>query len=160
LMKLSHRLGLDGVVSFVGIQIDVRPFLHAADAFVFPSRGESFGGALVEAMASGLACVALCPDGETIRNANFEIIEHVTTGLLVDRAEPAALAAALDRLLADRELRTALGQAARRRAASAFTWSVAARQLNDLVCELAASAGSNETAACAKADARLRPARA
>ena len=138
LIKLSHRLGLDGVVSFVGIQIDVRPFLHAADVFVFPSRGESFGGALVEAMACGLPCVALHPDGETIRNASLEIIEGEKSGLLVNRAEPAALAAIIERLLANRELRNALGAAARLRATSLFTWAAATAQFNKLFNEIAA----------------------
>lgn len=135
LEKLNGHLGLGGIVRFLGAQDDVRPFLHAADVFVFPSRGESFGGAQVEAMACGLPCIALRPDGAVIRNANLEIIEHEKTGLLVNRAEPAALAAATERLLEDRKLRMKLGQAARRRAISSFTWSAASKQLNNLLNE-------------------------
>lgn len=133
LVRLRDRLGLGCVVSFLGEQPDVRPFLHAADGFVFPSRGESFGGSLVEAMACGLPCIALRPDGGAIRNASLEILETEKTGLLVDRAEPAAFAAVIERLMADRELRSALGRAGRRRAESSFTWSAAAAQLNELV---------------------------
>ncbi|HKQ48732.1 MAG TPA: glycosyltransferase family 4 protein [Phycisphaerae bacterium] len=159
LMKLNHRLGLNSVVSFVGIQSDVRPFLHAADVFVFPSRGESFGGALVEAMACGLPCIALRPNGDAIRNASLEIIEPETSGLLVDRAEPAALAAAIELLLVNRELRNALGAAARRRATSLFTWAAAAAQFNALVNEIAARGRPNRRLDAASLTA-LQPAHA
>lgn len=160
LEKLSHQLGLGGFVSFLGAQADVRPFLHAADAFVFPSRGESFGGALVEAMACGLPCVALRPDDAAVRNANLEIIDHEATGLLVDRAGPGDLAAVVERLLANRELCMALGKAARRRAASAFTWSGAGQQLNHLLCEIAASTAQDEAVVRAQSEPPLKPAHA
>jgi glycosyltransferase involved in cell wall biosynthesis len=130
---LRDRLGLGGVVSMMGKQADVRPFLRSADAFVFPSRGESFGGSLVEAMACGLPSIALRPDGDIVRNANLEIIDHEVTGLLVDPAEPAAFASAIDRLMNDRSLRLTLAQAARHRAESCFTWTNAAAQLNALL---------------------------
>ena len=130
---LRDRLGLAGVVSMMGKRADVRQFLHAADAFVFPSRGESFGGSLVEAMACGLPCIAVRPDGDVVRNANLEIIDHEVTGLLVDPAEPAAFASAIDRLMNDRSLRLTLAQAARHRAESCFTWTNAAAQLNALL---------------------------
>jgi glycosyltransferase involved in cell wall biosynthesis len=133
LMQLSRRLGHEGVISFVGSHSDVRPFLHAADVFVFPSRGESFGGALVEAMACGLPCIALRPDAKTIRTATLEIIEHGKSGLLVDGAEPSALAAAIDRLVTNSDLRMVLGTAARQRVKTNFTWSGAAAQLDGLL---------------------------
>jgi glycosyltransferase involved in cell wall biosynthesis len=141
LEKLSHQHGLGSRVSFAGMQPDVRPFLHAADVFAFPSCGESFGGALIEAMACGLPCIALRPNGETIRNANLEIIEHEKSGLLVDRAEPAALAAVIERLLGDASLRTTLGDAARRRATSLFTWPAAAAHLDNLLNDVFVSHG-------------------
>jgi glycosyltransferase involved in cell wall biosynthesis len=158
LEKLSHELSLGGVVSYMGAQTDVRPFLHAADIFVFPSRGESFGGALVEAMACGLPCIALRPDGEAIRNANLEIIAHEKSGLLVDRAEPAALAAAIERLSADRELRTTLGNSARR-ATLPFTWSAASARLNMLLNEIVAGDSRRESLLDAPPLAPLQTAR-
>lgn len=41
----------------VGMQLDVRPFLKASDAFVLPSYREGFGMVLIEAGAMGLPCI-------------------------------------------------------------------------------------------------------
>jgi len=139
LVKLAKELRLERVVQFTGEQADVRPFLHAADVFAFPSRGESFGGALAEAMSCELACVALRPDGRGIRNANCEIIEHGRCGLLVDRPDPEAFASALDAMVSEADDRRRLGQAARRRACERFTWAAGSRRLNKLVTALARS---------------------
>jgi len=55
------RLGLSGHVLFTGVRADVqRLLLGAADVFVFPSRSEGLGQALVEAQAAGVPCV--CSD--------------------------------------------------------------------------------------------------
>lgn len=134
--KFSTVRSPAGVVRFLGPQDDVRPFLHAADVFAFPSRGESFGGAMAEAMATGLACVALRPDGLRVRNANCEIIEHARTGLLVDHASPAGFAAVLELLGVDTALRRRLGAAGRSRALAHFTWNLGARKLVDLISKL------------------------
>jgi glycosyltransferase involved in cell wall biosynthesis len=124
------------VVQFTGEQSDVRPFLRAADVFVFPSRGESFGGAMIEAMACGLTCVALRPDGRLVRNAASEIVEHSRTGLLVNEPSPRALAESLDLLAFDDEQRRRMGQAGRRRACEHFTWDSGAKRLGDLISKL------------------------
>ena len=124
------------VVRFTGEQVDVRPFLHAADIFAFPSRGESFGVSLVEAMACGLPCVALRPDNSGIRSASDEIIEHGRTGLLVDEPSPRAFAATLDLLALDGEGRRRCGEAGWARACEHFTWTAGARRLADLISKL------------------------
>ncbi|MBN2562238.1 MAG: glycosyltransferase family 4 protein [Phycisphaerae bacterium] len=136
LVDLSDALGLDDIVEFTGEHDDVRPFLRAADIFAFPSCGESFGGALVEAMACGLASVALRPDGRGVCNANLEIIEHNRCGLLVDPPTPAAFAEALDHLARDDGRRRRFGAAGRERARRHFTWEAGARRLNELISEL------------------------
>lgn len=54
----TAELGLTDKVVFVGAHKDVERFYQAMDVFLFPSRYEGFGMAMIEAQASGLACVA------------------------------------------------------------------------------------------------------
>jgi glycosyltransferase involved in cell wall biosynthesis len=106
LSKLQSNLGLGGRVHFLGLRSDVPAVLSELDLFVLSSRTEGFSLALVEAMASGRAAVATRSGGpETI-------IAPEQTGLLVQPEDPAALAAALNRVLADEPLRVRLAAAA------------------------------------------------
>ena len=54
----TAELGLTDKVVFAGAHKDVERFYQAMDVFFFPSRYEGFGMAMIEAQASGLACVA------------------------------------------------------------------------------------------------------
>jgi glycosyltransferase involved in cell wall biosynthesis len=56
LQEVERRLGSWAV--FWGPRDDVRPFFHAADIFCLPSYSEGMPNCLLEAMASGVACVA------------------------------------------------------------------------------------------------------
>ncbi len=89
----------------------------AADIFVCPSEWpEPFGMVNVEAMAAGKPVVASRTGGIP------EIIEDGLTGLLVEPANPAALASAINQLLADGELRRKMGEAGYARARDYFNW--------------------------------------
>lgn len=95
-------------VEFTGHLDDPSPHLRAADIAVHCSvTAEPFGQVVVEAMRAGCAVVAAAVGGPT------EIVRHDVDGLLVTPGDPAALAAALDRLIADPALRTRLGEAGR-----------------------------------------------
>lgn len=74
------------------------------DVLVAPSHQEPFGTVLSEAMAVGTPVVATRVGGLA------EVVEHGVTGVLVEPGEPAALAAGVLRVLADR---AAMGSAAR-----------------------------------------------
>ncbi|MCH8850103.1 MAG: glycosyltransferase family 4 protein, partial [Chloroflexi bacterium] len=78
---------------------------------------------LLEATACGLPAVASRLSGIP------EIIEHETTGLLVEPDDPAELARAIERLLADPPLRDRLGTAARAKAVRLFDSDANAREL-------------------------------
>jgi len=100
------RLDLGDAVTFVGAQPQerLRAWYVAADATVLPSHYESFGMVAMEAMACGIPVVASRVGGlqTTVRDG--------VTGLLVPDHDPAALAAALERLLGDADLRFRLGR--------------------------------------------------
>jgi glycosyltransferase involved in cell wall biosynthesis len=84
----------------------VPAWLRQADAFVLPSFTEGHPKVLLEAMAAGLPCVASdCP-------GNRALVRDGETGLLFDARDPAALAARLERVLADAPLADALGRRA------------------------------------------------
>lgn len=108
----SHvrKLGLEGVVRFLGYRKDVPELLAASDLFVLPSRYEAMSISLLEAMAAGKPCVV------TDVGDNARLIEQGSEGLVVPPEDETALAAALQRLLSDPSLRRAMGAAARQKA--------------------------------------------
>lgn len=56
--QYADQLGLTDQVIFAGAHKDVERFYQAMDVFLFPSRYEGFGMAMIEAQTGGLACVA------------------------------------------------------------------------------------------------------
>lgn len=90
-----------------------------AAVVVCPSRREGFGLTCAEAMAHGRPVVASAVGGLT------ELVEHEVTGLLVPPRDPVALRAAIDRLLADSDLRARLGAEGRTRVARRCGWEQA-----------------------------------
>ncbi len=102
----TRRLGLDGQVIFAGQRSDVPRLLAALDIVAMPSRWEGLPMALLEAMAMSRAIVA------TRVSAIPEVIRDGENGLVVPPSDPPALAAALEKLLTDAELRGRLGRSA------------------------------------------------
>jgi len=120
LERQAAQLGIAERVHFLGdIPDDELPALfHSADVFVMPAhlRAEALGLAQIEALASGLPCVSTeLGTGTSFAN------RHGETGLVVPPGDAPALAAALNALLADAELRRRFGAAGRRRVAALFT---------------------------------------
>jgi glycosyltransferase involved in cell wall biosynthesis len=110
LRELANRLNLGDAVVFCGFQRNPWKYIARADVFALSSRYEGFGNVLVEAMACGVPVVATSSSGTR------EIVSVGIDGLLVDRHDPAALAAALERVLADEGLHGRMSQAARQNA--------------------------------------------
>jgi starch synthase len=98
-----------------------------ADLFVLPSRLETWGDVLLEAMAFGLPCIGVVDDAMT------EIIEHEQTGLLVQPENVEGLTNALIRLLSDPITRNQYGMAARQRVEETFTWDHVAGHLVEII---------------------------
>jgi glycosyltransferase involved in cell wall biosynthesis len=106
------RALLEGRVDLLGERDDVARQLAASDVFVLSSTSEGMPVSVLEAMAAGLPVVASAVGGIP------ELVGE--TALLVPPSDADALAEALDRLLADAELRRRLGAAARQRALEHF----------------------------------------
>jgi glycosyltransferase involved in cell wall biosynthesis len=93
----------------------------AADLLVLPSRAETYGMVITEALARGLPVVAAEVGG--VPEALGHGADGIRPGLLVPPEDPAALGAALRAWLGDARLRGRLRQAARERRASLPGWS-------------------------------------
>jgi glycosyltransferase involved in cell wall biosynthesis len=120
------ELGLTEHVRFTGPRTDVARLLPGLDAFVLGSRFEGLPIALLEAMASQVACVVTRVGG--VPQAVTDGIE----GLLVPPGQPAALAAAVLTVLRDDRTRVALAAAAARRVEADFSIDRTARDTEAL----------------------------
>lgn len=126
---IPHHLPQAGV-EFVRPTWDRRviaDLYRQADLFVLPSRLETWGDVLLEAMSYGLPCVGVT--GQAME----EIIEPDGTGCLVEPGDVDALAAALVCLLANVGVRCQLGTAARARAESQYQWKDVAGRLEECI---------------------------
>jgi glycosyltransferase involved in cell wall biosynthesis len=130
LQALIEELDVAEEVSLVGHRQDVSDVIAAFDVSVLSSRYEGSPLAMMEYMAGASPIVATAVGGVP------ELIEDGVHGLLVQPCDPPALAAAIARLLDDRELATRLGQAARERQRAHHDIDVVVGQLEALYIEL------------------------
>lgn len=121
--RQAAELGLGGRVELVAWlpPDDLARELAAASMVVLPSREESFGNAMAEAMAAAAPLVT------TTVGSVPEVVTHQRTGLLVPPDDPDALAAAMRSLRADPAAATAMGLCARADVRARFSWEATAR---------------------------------
>jgi glycosyltransferase involved in cell wall biosynthesis len=131
ILDRAAALGLRDAVVLCGFQPNPWKYIARADVFALTSRYEGFGNVLVEAMACGVPVVATRSAGTS------DIVRDGVDGVLVDRHEPAAVAAALERILSDDRLRRRMGDEARIGAAR-FAAPAIASQYERVFRELAA----------------------
>jgi glycosyltransferase involved in cell wall biosynthesis len=112
---LASRLGLQSEVTMTDQVPDSGPYIEQMDILVNASDPEPFGIVLLEAMARGVAVVAVDSGGPA------EFIEDGTTGVLAASGQPTDLADALERLLSSAALREEIGQAGGERFTREFT---------------------------------------
>jgi glycosyltransferase involved in cell wall biosynthesis len=129
---------LPGAAQFLGLRRDVARLMAAFDLFALPSLNEGMGRVLVEAMAMELPCVASRVSGTP------DVVAHEETGLLVPPADPAALAAALQRLLANPAEARAMGRAGRGRAVPGFGVEAMLHSLRELYRDTLRRAGRDQ----------------
>lgn len=105
-------------------------YMAAADIFCLPSYREGFGQVIIEAGASGVPTVASQIYGVT------DAVVDGKTGLLFPAGDVAALTRSLWTLIADRDLRQQMGEAARVRALELFPSKKITEETVALYCEL------------------------
>ena len=113
---LVKKLGIAGNVIFCGIVRDIGPFLSAVELVAQPSvEREGLSISILEAMSAGRAVIGARVGGIP------EAVTDGETGMIVPPRDPAALAAAILALAADREKLEKMGRAARIRYEEKFT---------------------------------------
>jgi glycosyltransferase involved in cell wall biosynthesis len=103
--------GLEAAVTLAGFRPDVPAVLPELDLLLFTSKEEGLGSSILDAFLCGVPVVATRAGGVP------EIVEDGVTGLLAPIRDPAALAAAVRRVLGDPALRARLVAGGARRAA-------------------------------------------
>ena len=98
--KLINYYGLAEYVILPGLVDDLEQYYKCSELFCLPSEIEGLPCAMIEAQCYGLPSVGFA----SCAGVN-EIIRHGENGLLADSFTPESLAACLDRLMRDRELR-------------------------------------------------------
>ena len=106
LRQVAEQHGVQGIVRFRGTVAHDRipELLHRADVLLLPSRSEGRPNVVLEAMASGLPCLAFDVPGVN------ELVTDKVTGYLAAPFEVADFARKLERLLEDAEHRRRLGE--------------------------------------------------
>ncbi len=115
LKRLSTKLEINDLISFVGFQTNIADWFDFADIFALPSLNEYHSIAVLEAMRAGKAIVATNVGG------NPESITHKQEGLLVNSKNSEELANALLQLIENKELREKYGKLARIKFEQNFT---------------------------------------
>lgn len=105
--KQAGAMDVEKNIIFLGHRTDVPRLLAGCEMGVLASRAEGLPNAVLEYMAAGLPVIATNVGGIP------EIVRHEVTGLLVPPRDSSALAAAILRLLDERQLCERLGQNAK-----------------------------------------------
>ncbi len=103
-----RKKGLDQYFILTGLRQDVAALLKAMDIFIFPTEYESFGIAVIEAMAAGKPVIA--SDLGPLR----EIITDGENGILIPPKDPYSLRSGIERLMRDTGLMRQLGENGKR----------------------------------------------
>ena len=114
--RVANDLGILDRTCFLGSRLDIPAILASIDVSVLPSASESLSNSIIESMAAGIPVVATRVGG------NSELIDE-RRGILVPPFDDLGLSAAIERLLHDAPMRTALGRNAKRFAERNFTIS-------------------------------------
>jgi glycosyltransferase involved in cell wall biosynthesis len=132
--QLKSRIetaGLSERVVFTGQTDNVQAYLQALDIFVFPSRREGFGTAIIEAMAVGLPCILASLDGIA-----SEISANGATAMIVEGESPDLYVKGISYLLSNPNVAAQLGKQARQRVEEVYAMDIVTSEYINLYREL------------------------
>jgi glycosyltransferase involved in cell wall biosynthesis len=131
LKELVARLGLEDKVTFAGKVEDdeVRDFYCGCDAFIFPNENQTWGLAVLEAMACG--CPVLVSKGAAVH----EVLADNETAILFPPRDPDTLAQKINYLMNQPQERDRIAQAGMSLVRTKYNWTEFARQVSQ-ACEV------------------------
>jgi glycosyltransferase involved in cell wall biosynthesis len=104
LRSVAEQLNVTRQIHFLGFRADIKELLVASDIFIFTTKQEGLPRSMMEAMASGLPCVA-----SKIRG-NTDLLENAEGGFLCDPQDASEFAEKLNLLAANTALRETMGR--------------------------------------------------
>ena len=104
LKALADKLNISDRIHFLGFRSDIKELLAASDIFLFTTKQEGLPRSMMEAMASGLPCIA-----SKIRG-NTDLLEETGGGFLCGMTDVTDYAEKLDLLAENVSLRTDMGK--------------------------------------------------
>jgi glycosyltransferase involved in cell wall biosynthesis len=125
--EMANRLGVADRCSWETPQRNVIDFYAAADVYVSPSREDSFGLPVAEAMACGLPVIT-----SVLAGVSSQVRDRVDGFVLREPEDAAALAVLIGQLYSDEPLQRRIGEAAALTAQS-WTWDHSADALWELL---------------------------
>ena len=104
LKNLCASLGVENQVHFLGFRSDIKELLNASDIFLFTTKQEGLPRSMMEAMASGLPCIA-----SKIRG-NTDLLENTDGGYLCESTDYKDFAEKINKFANDKNLRENAGK--------------------------------------------------
>ena len=132
LRRKVETLGIGKHLTFVTGLRAYRDVITALDIFVRPALGGGIGHTVIDAMAFGKPIIITAAEGM------LEIVDDGHTGLVMPKADPVAMADAIDRLLRDPDEARAMGKAARESVVEQFNMDVLVQKTMDAYQEVLA----------------------
>ena len=132
LQSLTRELGIEEACVFIPGQAAIADWLRNIDIYINSSRSESFPNALLEAMACGC-----CVIGSRVGGIP-ELITHEESGLTFDKDDPRELTSALERVVANEDLRTSYREQAAATAREKFSMRQNLHRMDSLYSKLLA----------------------
>ncbi len=132
--RLIKKYNLEKKISIIDFRPRLQAYFLACDLFVFPScsRSEAFGLVQLEALAAGKAII-----NTKLNTAVEEVSVDGVSGLSVEKRNPVALAAAINKLINDKELMEKFGRQARERYENLYTSEKFIGRMEEIIKKLA-----------------------